>query len=210
MKRKILLLLVSIYLLTTSGCTKAYLYYYGVRKPKEETKESLTKFANEIGLDPQLIWTFNDTTSFLHHLKPGSDSVFYYINGSDMKVFNSNGEYMPYQDPALTCPAPSYVITKNMCNFSPYRIHKHILLQNYLKHFSSMSGDNFSEKDIKNYDYIVVFNWQKYMGKKFNKEHLVELQNNLKTNTGCKIKSLLLIRIQKKSGDGGHYKLVFR
>lgn len=198
MNAKIIIPLVA--LISLSSCSRILMSLAGMKPPQEETPESVNAYAKKIGLNENNIWILKDSISFVRFM---SDTSFSELKGSDMYIFNNKGEYMPYQDPKYTCPAPSFVIANNMCNYSPYNIIKHIKLQEFLPYFKSLSGDQFAVNDISNYDYVVVMNWFIYSGCKNNIDHVVDIQNRLLKNNNCKVKFITPnLDFQKSWGYG--------
>src|ERR1017187_9552205 len=74
-----------------SGCTKVMMYAYGIRNPKIETKQSITQYAADNGIETDNLYAFRDSASLagFYSLKIGIPEInFYNKDGNLMKYRN--------------------------------------------------------------------------------------------------------------------------
>jgi hypothetical protein len=154
---------------------------YGIKQPQSETPESLTKYANEIGLNDSLIIIPKDTTAFYR---------LYQLNNSvpEIRAFNKRGEMVYYKD-STTCNAPAFSFTDSICFINDLTINTYYSLAKECSLYKNLDGKDLEiNSDI--YDYTVFIYWAKYLGK-LNKDHVKEWQDNLQKQTECSIKIYL-------------------
>lgn len=163
------------------GCNTIGKVFYGVKKPKVESKGSIISFLEKKKLSTENIFCV-DMADFKPTLLLTKNKI------PDVLVFNKKGEYLPYGE-EWACNASAFDFIENLSDTTVYRTTDLITLDSLLVKFRHLGGAELSPEtlsQIKQSNFVVVAVWTKWSGK-LNKTKIREWETQVKNNTKTSI-----------------------
>jgi hypothetical protein len=176
----------------SAGCKQMVIWRYGIRSPRMETPQSITDYARKQGQDPDNVWLFSDSAAFA---KFNRDTL-YRKSYFGALVFSRQGLVINFKDTA-TCQWSVANAVREMKKDSLYRIDKSRKYEDLMSSLVPLTGISFLSKDMKEYDYTVIFTWAKYIGKL--NERLFEITEAARNNSNANIRVIALNVDMQKS-----------
>jgi hypothetical protein len=143
-----------------SGCKQIILWKYGVRDPRIETRESLLKYIQKQGQDPENIYLFRDTLAYNSFFK---DTVFKKAFFSAI-VFDKKGSIVDYKDPK-SCQWAAVGYIEKLKRDTLYALDTTHNIFTVLPSIVPLNDRHPVSINQPDYDYTVIFTWAKYIGK---------------------------------------------
>ncbi len=190
MKKQLVIFLV-LFSLSFTGCKKLIVYHAGIRTPREETAESILKYARGMNQDTSRIYILKDSSAFS---ALNRDSVMR-VNLLGAIVFSKNGLVTNYRD-SSSCQWSAARYIGIMKPDSGFQIDTGYTWHHILNAIVPLTGGVPAEFDTSKYDYLVVFSWAKFITKM--NERLFLINQSAAENPYSKIKVISLnIDMQK-------------
>jgi hypothetical protein len=190
----------SIVLCCVYGCKSIALFFAGASLPKVETYESSAAKLRKLGVPDSLLVFPKDTTAYWIANRQAKEL--------DLHFFDEKGAKVVFLEPS-TCMAPSFSLTKEICERQPIRIDSTITLHQELELFASFNNPDLLNNEKAAYDRVVIIYWYSH-NMKYNKTHLKDWVVDLrKSDSPCRVKLILvsLDLIDKVFGNDVRVKL---
>lgn len=180
------LLLLTVLLVLTTSCKYLLIKSEGIRQPKIENYESLSKFLLSKGIDTSEILCFKDTLAL----------NIYYRNDfkiPDALFFNREKKFVDYRTSVTDCNGMVSVFIGNIDSINLKEPIEEKILDSYLNNLVlEKTGQKFMLENQRYDAYMVVY-WAKYLGK-VNKRKVYDWQELAKkaNQNGEKIRMILV------------------
>jgi hypothetical protein len=178
MKNKLYLLLLSF---VVPGCTKIFMYSYGIRNPKIESPKSITEYLKKNGLKTESSYALKDTVTLNAFFKSN-------IGSPEIRFYDKNGYLMLYRD-NKKCNAQNDSLIEFLDPKNVIRIDSSQNIYPYLNNLRSLNGEKVNIGEFQGYDFYLITYWAKWAGK-VNKIKMVDWEKSLSVKTNLKIKSI--------------------
>ncbi|MDR2206124.1 MAG: sterile alpha motif-like domain-containing protein [Flavobacteriaceae bacterium] len=154
---------------------------YGIKDPNDnpQTNEMVTDYINKTELDKD----FN----FRPKKEDDYKGVSEYFENSypEALIFDKNGKQLLYKINAEDCNAGLFRVIPTLTKDTKLESGQ-LTLDELLSKLDKMDN-NEKSLETSDYDYLLAINWAVFMGKKLNKDHVLEWEKLAKNNTNCKI-----------------------
>lgn len=166
-------------LVVFSGCQPVVKLLYGIRNPKVENQESLTKYMvkKDIRIENTYTTTFEQFPNALDRIKKTLPEVL---------IFNQQGDNIPYGE-EWACNASAFSFIEQLRTDSAYSTNEEIVLSSALKGLAGLDGTPVELKDSENHDFTILIYWARYVGK-LNKNHVNEWEKQAFQNQSAKLR----------------------
>jgi len=171
MKKKIIIITVVFILITTTifAYKKWQNNGFGLINPQIETIESISEFKSQLNLPGVLV-------------HPKNKGSFEYLNQffrpGDIWVFNGDGKIIDvnFENKGGSCYSDIIKNIENNYNFSKTKISDEFSSQNFLDSLRIKTENKNANLIInqKDYDYIIVYGWAKYLKASYDNNGLVD------------------------------------
>ncbi|CAN5378022.1 hypothetical protein BH10BAC1_BH10BAC1_05700 [soil metagenome] len=170
-------------LLLTSGCTKILLYTYGVRNPKIETKERITKYLDSNKLSSTECYCLKDTASLnqFYLSRIGTPEIRFYDSNGYLMIYRDNKKCNGQNDSLIGFLDPKNIIKIDSSNN----------IKEYINQLRTLDGKAINKDEFKNYDFYLIMYWAKYLGK-VNSIKMLDWEKSLAEKSNLKIKTIKL------------------
>ncbi len=175
MKSKIFIY--SIILLFTS-CKSVLKTFYGIKKPKIETENTLRKYLKKKDINDDNIYTVN--YSDFKKINKQIDGI------PEILIFENNGKLIKYKNDN-ECNAKAFDFIENLSKTDSLRYDKKTTLNNYLNKLRDFNGKAIKMEKDNNIDFYLFVFWAKYVGR-LNKDHVKIWEEQANNNKRSKIK----------------------
>jgi len=179
--KKTCILLALCFAILMSGCTKIFLYSYGVRNPKIENKKSVTAYLQNKKLKTENTFALSDiaTLSKFNQSNIGMPEIRFYDTNGYLMLYRDNKKCNAQNDSLISFLDPTNVIQIDSTN--------NIL--DYLKQLKTLDGKNLDLADFKHYDFYLVMYWAKWIGK-VNTVKMLDWEKSLSYKADLKLKTI--------------------
>lgn len=158
------------------GCQPIMMKLYGIKKPKEENKESIYKKANKLGLD---------TTNIVSSTYEGFMKTLRKYRIPDASLYDAHGKYIEYRSSDTACNAGLFDFIPTLKRGAVYNQPDSASLQTEWKSIRDLNGNPLKEPEQADF-YLLIY-WTIFTGK-LNKDHVKIWEELAKANTNCRIK----------------------
>jgi hypothetical protein len=166
------------FLISIESCQTIGKKMYGIKKPKNETVESVEKYLTSIGVSiDNNIFTKN-FNSYKIILKEFGNTL------PEAVLFNSEGKKLIYKKNNQDCNAGLFETIPNLIKNATELSIDSSNLSNFLYYLVDRNGNTITE--LPKADYYLFVNWAIYMGK-LNKDHVKVWENLATKNDKAKI-----------------------
>lgn len=165
------------------GCKPAVMFFAGAKPIKVQTYESSAAKLRKLGVSDTLLVFPKDTAAYRIATKRAKEL--------DLHFFDEQGTKVIYME-AATCMAPSFSITKEMCNQQPIRVDSSVSLKEEYGLFTSFNNPGLLNGDSGAYDRVVFVYWYSHNAG-YNREHLKDWVKDLqRSDKECRVKLIMV------------------
>lgn len=180
-KTKLLLTIITISLLTFTGCKMTVLkVFYGLKNPKTENEKSILKCAKKKELSQDNIYCFNQEDWIW-----AINNLSYAKSIPDIMVFDKNGNLLKYREESQ-CNAQAFSFLLSLTKESQFEYDSLLVMKDLTTKLKDLKGNNVSITENETTDYYVFLFWAVWIGR-LNKDHVKEWENDASNNTNCNI-----------------------
>ena len=171
---------VFIVLLFAFSCTPIIKTLYGIKKPTEENEQSIVKYANRKGLNVEKIVCFSkEDWIWAIQTKKIANNI------PDMIVFDKEGRMLIIRDESQ-CNAMNESLIAGLVPGKQFEINDSLHLDDIHPKLRNLQGEPLEQKFVEKADFTIYLFWTTYTGR-LNKTKTLMWQNEIQSNTNCKI-----------------------
>lgn len=167
-----------VFLMCVGSCQSIAKKMYGIKKPKNETVESVEKYLTSIGVSKDNNIFTRTFDSYKIILKEFGNTL------PEAVLFNSEGKKLIYKKNNQDCNAGLFETIPNLTSHSTELAIDSSNLSNFLYYLVDRNGNSITE--LPKADYYLFVNWAIYTGK-LNKDHVKVWENVAAKNVNAKI-----------------------
>jgi len=174
--RKILLFGV---LFGLTSCQPIIKLFYGIKNPKVENEQTLTKYMSKKDINKDNVYTvdFDNYQTSLESINSKIPEVF---------IFNKKGQFIPYGE-EYACNASAFSFIENLNKDSSYNSTNNTTLDRTLIGLCDLKGQPRTINTSDNTDFFVFIYWTRWAGK-LNKDHVKVWEQQALSNDKADIK----------------------
>jgi hypothetical protein len=183
-----------VFLLILGSCTPVVKTFYGIRKPAVENEQSIRKYAKKKGLAAERIVCF------------GREDWFWIIQDQkigntipDMILFDKECRLLKIREEDQ-CNAMNEDVISSLDPGKQFDINESLVLAQVHPKRRTLTGEPVNIEKIDNADFTIYVFWTKYTGR-LNKTKTLMWQNEIQSNTNCKIEFFLVNMDQQQWWD---------
>jgi len=182
---KRILITAALLMLLAVSCTPVIKTLYGIRKPAVENEQSIRKFAKKKGLDTERIVCFGREDWFwiIQEKKIGNTIP-------DMILFDKDGRLLKIREEGQ-CNAMNESIISSLVPGKQFEINDSVHLHQIHTKLRKLNGEPLNQLLSEKPDFTIYIFWTTYTGR-LNKIKTLMWQNEIQSNTNCKIDFFLV------------------
>ena len=161
------------------GCQPIIKLFYGVKNPKVENEQTLTKYMSKKDINKDNVYTVN-FDNYQRQLK----SIDFKI--PEVLIFNKKGQFIPYGE-EYACNASAFNFIENLNKDSIYHSTNKTTLDSTLIGLCDLKGKPKTINTSDSTDYFVFIYWTRWAGK-LNKDHVKVWEQQASNNDKVNIK----------------------
>jgi hypothetical protein len=174
-------LFIALTIAALSGCTKLFLYSYGIRNPKIENEKSILEYLKENDLQTDNNFSLKDTSALYRFFdsKTGTPEIRFYDKNGYLMLYRDDKRCNAQNDSLISFLNPTNII----------KIDSSQNIYSSLNELRTLSGEKLNSQEFQQYDFYLVTYWAKWAGK-VNKTKIADWENSLKEKKDLRIKSI--------------------
>jgi hypothetical protein len=181
--KKIIPIILAMFVFSTIGCNKVLSIFYGIRQPEYETEQSLARFEQE---------TFGEVIPYftldVNRWKEGR-----LPQNPDVIVFDSKGNYIPHRDSLKpNCNGPAELFLSELNTGRAYHYDASLSISTLLNDYHKPGCAGKAEISTTDVDFLVFITYAKWSGEKIIRQKSLRWISALKANKNIRYNLYLL------------------